>query len=406
LYVELLTTGSELLRGDIPDTNAAHIAQELFCLGYEVRRKGAVPDDLELIATALREAAQRSGAMVVTGGLGPTADDLTAEAAAKAAGVPLEEHPGVVAAIRERFQRIGREMPPNNLRQAMVPRGSHVVISPVGTAPAFAVEIGGCRAWFTAGVPREMRYLLAKEIIPDLLERRPPGAVVRRRYLRCYGLPESRLDHMVRGAFEGIQDLEIGFKTEWPENVLLLFARGVSAAEAEARLSEAEARARSRIGQAIVAADGETWVERLSERLLSRGEQVALAEAGSDGYGARLFSDSPAGAKVLAGGVAAPTAAARVSLLGLSPEEAEGVAEPLARAMAEAARRRLGAAYGLGVASSHTAGERGGEGAIAVALASSGGVESQSSSLPCDREQLRRRAVFEALALLEKRLST
>lgn len=412
MNVEIVTVGSELNRGDIPDTNSSHIAQRLFSLGYDVRRRVSVPDELPLIVEALQQAAGRSDVMVVTGGLGPTADDLTAEAAALAAGVALEERPEVLEAVEAFFRKLGREMSPNNRRQALVPRGATVIVSPVGTAPCFGVDIGSCRAWFTAGVPREMKFLLEKFLIPDLLERRPPGTHMRSRLLRCFNLPESRLDQLVKGIFAGIPGLDVGFKTEWPENVLLLFCKAATAEEAEANLREAERRALEKIGRYVVAVDNEQTAHRLAQRLYERRETVALVEGCSGGYLAKLLTDHPSGERCVGSALVASPRAMEALLMSASPrdlestmEEGEGwlCSEEAAQRLAQTARDSVNTTYGVGISPFSGPAEgtaRGESGTVWVGLAGPSGVSAREVKIAGDRDQVRRRAAFEAIAWL------
>ncbi|HET9452006.1 MAG TPA: competence/damage-inducible protein A, partial [Aggregicoccus sp.] len=194
MRVELVCTGDELVTGLIADTNSPYFEARLFDLGVKVQRVTLVGDVREDITRALQESAARSDAVLVCGGLGPTADDFTAECAAQAAGVPLVEDARALAAIRERFARRGVAFTANNARPARVPEGSEVVLNPVGTAPMFVLGLGACRLYFVPGVPGEYRALVDAEVLPRLraqLEAQPQRTHRAFRLLRTVGLPES-----------------------------------------------------------------------------------------------------------------------------------------------------------------------------------------------------------------------
>ncbi len=402
MFAEILTVGSELTRGDIADTNAAFLAQELFARGYEICRTVSVPDETGLIVQAFREAAAQSDVVIVTGGLGPTADDLTAACAAEAMGVGLVENQEALAAIEGYFQKLGREMSPNNRKQAQVPEGARVVVSPVGTAPAFSFEIGKCLFWCTAGVPREMKYLFSKVIVPDLAERRPAGTFVRARSLRCFWLAESRLDQMVRGLFADLPTLEVGFKTEWPENVLLLFARGASEQEAESVLLEAERRAREVLGDLVVAQDSESFVGNVMSRL--EEETIAVVEVGSEGYVTRLVAESRQEG-LLCSWVCRSEESARCMLAGAQVESF--LQEESVRELARTARKVSGATYGLAVGglAEPVVKERGSLWNFYVAMVGEGVEECRLLQVSGDLEQRRRRAAFDLFSLVDDSLT-
>src|SRR5262245_28632222 len=232
MRIEVLCTGDELLNGTITDTNSPWFMNRLFALGELVTRTTVVGDDRQELVSSMREVSARADAVLVSGGLGPTADDLTAECAAEAAGVPLVEDARAMQALRERFARRGAELTPNNARQARVPRGAEVVLNPVGSAPMFILRIGSCTLFFVPGVPREYQALVEKEVLARLgaLLARAGDRMVRKvRVLKTVRIWESHLDATVVPIAAKHPLVRVGYRTHAPENHLKLLASGSTA---------------------------------------------------------------------------------------------------------------------------------------------------------------------------------
>ena len=217
LHVELLATGDELLTGQILDTNSVWLMDRLWDLGVMARRKTLVADDREDLASALRETTSRSDLVVMSGGLGPTEDDLTAEVVAAAMGVPLEVHEPSLEAIRERFRKLGREMTPNNAKQARFPRGAHVVPNRFGTAPGFLVRLGRGELVALPGVPVEYRGLSEEFVLPRIAAR--VGTTPAFRLVKLFAVPESHADQAMRPVMDdpANQGVRFGYRAHWPE---------------------------------------------------------------------------------------------------------------------------------------------------------------------------------------------
>lgn len=393
--VEILTIGDELLRGDIVDTNAAWLGERLFEAGLPVGEVRTVGDALEPLVATLRALGERADVAVASGGLGPTEDDRTMEAAARAAGVGRALHEPSLGAMRERFARIDFEMTPNNVEQARIPVGSEALPNAAGTAPGFAMAIGRCRAFFLPGVPREMEAMFAREVAPRL------AGLGRRRFvrtLRVFRMGESHVDHRLRGI--ETPGVSLHFQTRFPENLVKLVS------DDEAALARAEAAVRERLGGVVYGADDETLPARAGAALAARGATVAVAESCTGGIVGALLTDVPGASAWFRGGVVAYANDVKTRVLGVREETLArdgAVSRACVVEMAEGARRLAGATFGVGV--SGVAGPTGGTpdkpvGTVHVAVAGPEETFARKLSWPGTREMVRKLAAHAALALL------
>ena len=246
----MIATGDELLNGVIVDSNSPWLMERLAARGLPVARKVMVRDDRSAIVGALRTASQESELVIVSGGLGPTADDLTAECAAEAAGQSLALHQPTLDALTARMLKRGLTVSENNRRQAMVPLGAQVIANRFGTAPMFEMAIGRGRFFFLPGVPRELMGLCEEELFPRLAGLAADAPLRRVRYLRCYGIAESMLDQRLGDLPKSFPALTLSYRTTLPENHVGLTVTGRNAAEVDEQLQAATAQARERIGAA------------------------------------------------------------------------------------------------------------------------------------------------------------
>ncbi|HEY8431265.1 MAG TPA: competence/damage-inducible protein A [Sandaracinaceae bacterium] len=336
----VLSIGTELTRGELTDTNAAWLSEQLTALGCDVGEKATVPDDVEAIREALVRLSARHRVLVATGGLGPTTDDLTAEAAARAAGVPLVRHEPSLEAIKRRFAAAGREMSASNAKQADLPEGALAIENPVGTAPGFALTLGGCRCFFLPGVPHEMKRLFADSVQPAI------GPTVERRThqvrLRTFGLPESVVGERLAGIEEAHEGVTLGYRATFPEIEVKVLARAASAAEAEEIALRVAHEVRERLGEAVYGEGEDTYPAYVGRVLRDRGLTLALAESCTGGMVGSLITDVPGSSDYLLLDAVTYSNAAKTSVLGVSSEilRAYGaVSAECATAMAEGARR-------------------------------------------------------------------
>lgn len=374
-------------------------------LGYLVQRHTTVGDDLDQVAEALRASSERAELVISSGGLGPTEDDLTFAALGRALGRELVLHEPTLEAIRERFARFGREMTPNNVRQAMVPEGSVVLENKAGTAPCVHATLGRAALYLLPGVPREVRYLMSKVLSPRL-DRGAP--LVHRRTVKVVGLGESRLEHSVREVVERYRDrVRFGYRALGVENHIKL---AVSGPEPVARLDEVEGALRARLGDAVFGVDQAELIDVLHQKLLASGRTLVTAESCTGGLVGKLLTDQPGASAYFVGGVVAYANRAKTELLGVPTAliEAEGaVSEAVARAMAEGARARFAA--DLALSATGVAGPDGGTeakpvGTVFVALAAGEGTEVLRLQLPGDRASIRHNTALSILDLLRRRL--
>jgi nicotinamide-nucleotide amidase len=406
---EIINTGTEILLGHVQDAHLAFVARRLAPLGVRISRLTTVPDGPD-IAEALREAIGRCDLVFVTGGLGPTSDDLTRELTAELLGLPLEPASGVEQAIRERFALRGLEMAERNRRQAMVPRGATVLPNPNGTAPGLhlpPVARDGRSTphiFLLPGPPRELCPMIDGPVLEILRSIVPDARPRSERVHSVAGLGESLVEDRVGAALGAIEGLEIGYCARPGEvDVRLIGERHV--------LERAEAALRGALGDHLYGGSGESIEEVTLTLLVGRGCTLALAESCTGGRLADRFTDVPGASAALLACYVTYANSAKIAALGVPSAllaEHGAVSEPAARAMAEGALLRAGSDYAL--ASTGIAGPNGGTsdkpvGTVFVALAEAGRpTDVLREFFPGEREQFKRRVAQCAFDLLRRRL--
>jgi nicotinamide-nucleotide amidase len=415
--LEIVTVGDELLLGFTIDTNAAYLARALAAEGVEVAQRATVGDDAGAIAAAVQAALERSGAVITTGGLGPTADDLTKPAIAALFGRGMHLDEPHAEWMRERWRRrFGREMPEANLQQATVPDGCRLLRNNHGSAPGIFLEDDRGR-WVAMlpGVPREMRGMCDDTIVPMVRERaREAGeapVVIASRTLRTTGIPESLLASRVSGIASQFADVSTAYLPGADGVDLRLTVRGLHAGEAARRLAMSEAGLREELAEAVYGVDADDLAHLVVGMLRDRSLTLAVAESCTGGLlGARVTA-IPGSSDVFLGGVIAYADAVKVGMLGVDPAAIalEGaVSEPVARRMAHGARERTGAHIGVGITG--VAGPGGGTeakpvGTVWLAVDFGAHVESVRLALWGNREEIRHRATQSALDIIRRRLA-
>jgi nicotinamide-nucleotide amidase len=407
--VEFIVTGDEVMRGTIADTNTQFTSQRLYPLGLTLRRTTVVGDRGDDIRRALLETSVRADFCIVSGGLGPTSDDLTAACAAQAAGVPMRRHEPWIEHLHRRWAKIrpNERIPANNLRQADVPETAEVLGNPDGSAPAFALRIDRCLFFFLPGVPREYHRLVQELVIPRLLAA-TGAAVLRSRILQCYGVTESRLDELVAPIREAHPEVRFGFRTKFPENHLSLSAVAPDAPTAESNLARVETACREVLGGYVYGQDGVTFAQAVGEELAARGDTICCAESCSGGLLSQLLTEVPGSSRWSRGGFVTYADDLKQRALGVAAEAIQqhgAVSEPVARAMAEGARFRSGATWSPAITG--IAGPDGGTpekpvGTVWLALAGPGGTRSRAAHYRGDRGQVRLQSAYGALQLLRE----
>ncbi len=411
--IELVTVGTELLLGFTVDTNGAELGRALAAAGVRVVRRTSVGDGAAEVRAAVSEALARTGAVLTTGGLGPTRDDLTKAEVAALFGLPLEFREDLWTTLLERYQRVGRMPTENNRCQAEVPRGATVLVNRWGSAPGLWIEgaLPDGRpglAILLPGVPREMRQLLEHEVLPRLAPR-AAGRVIRSRTLRTSGIPESTLAERIGDVEQVLAPLTLAYLPGTSGVDLRVTAWDFEPAEADRRLDQALELLESRAA-GVYGRDGADLAAVVLERLCARGMTVVTAESCTGGLvGARITSVSGSSAAYL-GGVVAYDNRVKEEQLGVPAGilAAHGaVSEPVAAAMADGARARLGSDWALAVTG--VAGPGGGTpekpvGLVWIAVAGPEGTTARQLRLFGGREEVRLRAADAALALLLSRL--
>jgi nicotinamide-nucleotide amidase len=420
---EILSQGDEVVTGQIADTNAAWLSERLTELGFTVTRHTTVGDRLDDLVRVLREIGDRADVCIGTGGLGPTDDDLTAEAVARAFEAPLALDEVALEQIEERFRSFGRPMAPVNRKQALLPAGSARIDNRWGTAPGFAVRGGRCDFSFLPGVPREMTRMFGEGVAPRLQTTFSlrPG---RRVSLRTIGVGESDLQQ-VMGDWSR-PGVTVGYRTTMPENHVKLWfdAESFPTGAGDDALVETVAEVFGRIGRWVftiegcprppapgVDVGGGTLAAVVGRRLLASGATLAVAESCTGGRIAAACTAIPGASEWLHEALVTYANAAKVRLLDVSEADlaAHGaVSEPVARAMAEGVRSRAGTTWGVGVTG--IAGPGGGTpdkpvGTVHVAVAGPDGTVHRALRLPGDRDRIQSLAVVSALELLRRSLS-
>ncbi len=412
--VEIVTIGTEILLGQMIDTNSAHIARVLADSGVDVFAKHSVGDNASRLEAMLREVMDRADGAITTGGLGPTVDDLTKDAVAAAVGTTLELHEPSVLAIEARFAALGRSGPiaDNNRRQAILPKGCFVLENPHGTAPGFiALRDDGKFVACMPGVPREMKPMLAERLVPWLAQRYALRDAIFTRTLHTVGIPESDLDSRIEPLFRSLENPKIAMLAHEFKVDVKIMAKARDRAAADALIAPIEAELREKIGVGIFGVDAESLESALLTRLAERGLTLGTAESITGGGIADALVRVPGASAVLRGGIVAYDNAVKTALLGVDEallREHGAVSEEVALAMARGACARIGTDLAIsttGIAGPSGATEGKPVGLVYIAIAAASGEASvRRVTLPGGRDDVRRRSVVLALNMLWRHL--
>ena len=415
MQIEVVTIGDELLLGFTVDTNGAWIARELAQHGITVVRRTSVGDGTNEIAAAVGEALERTGAVITTGGLGPTSDDLTKPSIARLFGRAMHVDEAVVGSLHRRWKALGRtgELPRSNLQQALIPDRAVVLPNAHGTAPGIWLEDAHGR-WVAMlpGVPREMRGLFTDQLLPRMLQRLAGAlTVVRSLTVRTTGIAESALsDRIVEIEGLDLEGLGLAYLPGWEGVDLRLTARGLSGDEADVRLARVAAVLHAAAGDHVYGEGADDLAGAVLAALRAAGRKIAVAESCTGGMlGARLTA-IPGASDVMLGGIIAYHNEVKVSALGVRRETLEShgaVSEETAREMATGVRGALGASVGVGITG--IAGPGGGTpekpvGTVCIAADVDGTVRSFRAMLIGDRHEVRQRSAQSALRLVHRML--
>jgi nicotinamide-nucleotide amidase len=407
---DVLAIGTELLLGQIVDTNGAWLGEHLAEVGIDTCEHRKVGDNLGRMVTNLRELLDRADAVIVCGGLGPTPDDVTREAVAEVMGVELERRDELVEEIRERFGARGREMAANNLRQADVPKGADHIPNPMGTAPGLACEVvvdGAPKVVYAVpGVPSELYRMVTDFVIPDLLERAGEQAVIVSRSLKTWGASESGLAEMIAARVDQQTNPTIAFLARGIEGIYVrMTAKAATREAAESLLDAEDAELRKVLGELVFAVDDETMESAVLRLCEARGWSLGVAESLTGGFIGGRIANVAGASRTFRGSLASYATEVKRDLLGVTAESVVG--EAAAVQMAEGAQRLLGADVTVAVTGVAGPDEMDGQpvGTVWYAVAIPGrSTEVVSARLPGDRDRIRQFSTISALNLLRMRL--
>jgi len=411
LTAAVLTIGTELLRGRIVNTNSAWISQRLTEAGIDVVYQATVGDDLTDILAALQQAVRGASLVIMTGGLGPTKDDLARESLSEFTGRPLEVDPAAVEHLQAFFARRGFSFTGNNVKQASRPEGAELVENVCGTAPGVYLEHDGVAYIAVPGPPSEMREMLERSVLPRLIDRLGESARYRQiRHLHLCDIGESAAAQALADLMDLDANPRVASYASPGEVVLELTARGASEAEALVMLDRTEAAIRERLGAAVYGIGEENMEAALGRALREAGATIATAESCTGGLIASRITDLPGASDYFLEGLVTYSNEAKMALLGV-PEallaEHGAVSEEVARAMAEGCRQKAGSDYAIAVTG--IAGPTGGTaekpvGLVYIAVADRAGAEVVRQTWPGTRSQFKARVSQTALNMARKRV--
>ena len=407
---EVLAIGTELLLGQIVDTNSAWIGEQLAASGIDSFEHRAIGDNQARIVAALKDQLSRADAVLICGGLGPTQDDLTRDAIAELMGVELVRDMTLAENIASMFRVRLRDMPQNNLRQADIPAGGAAIPNPIGTAPGLLCEHEGKVIYAVPGVPYEMQLMVNEHVIPDLLRRSGSASAIVSRSLKTWGTSESGLAEQIAHRLDALDaaggNPTIAFLARGIEGLVVrITAKAGSVEEARALVDAEDKEVRAIIGDMVFGVDDETMESAVLERLRGRGWTLGVAESLTGGLiGARIVN-VPGASDVFRGTIGSYATDVKRSILGVTAESV--VSDQAAREMAEGAQRVLGADVGIAATGVAGPAEQDGVavGTVWFAIAIPGKpTEVVSTRLPGDRERLRQFSTISLLNLLRQRL--
>ena len=405
----VVAIGTELLLGQINDTNSSWMGEQLAAAGIESHLQMKVGDNLARMEDAISVALVDADAVIICGGLGPTHDDLTREAIASLMGTELEHDEAVAQVIRELFERRGRVMAGNNLRQAMVPRGATIIPQTRGTAPGLICPVGEKVLYAVPGVPHEMKDMFERAILPDLLARSGERAVIRSRVLRTWGESESRLNERLDGIIAELDTIgnpTLAFLASgWEGIKVRLTVKAADVRGADAVLDEWDARLRAEIGEIVFGTDDDTMESVVLAMLEQHGWTLGVAESVTGGLMGGRLTNVAGSSRVFRGGVISYASDVKFDVLGVEPGPV--VSEQAAVQMALGARRVLGSDVAIAVTGVAGPDEQDGRpvGTLCIGVAMADGMtRSTTTMLPGVRDQMRQMSVITALDFLRRNL--
>ncbi len=412
MKVEIITIGDELTSGSSQDTNATFIAHQLHTIGIEVVKITTVGDDTEKIVDALRNVQQKVSYVIVTGGLGPTVDDITAKAAAEALRRKLVLNKLALKAIEERFMKYGREMSPNNVKQAYLPSDSTIVPNPIGTACGFYLARSNTLFFFLPGVPGEMKRMVEESVIPIIKKEQPETTIVSSCVLKVFGKSESYCDQVLSDLIKSEKEVAFAFLPHYPEISLKLTMRGKDGKYIEKKLKALERKIKSKkyLGDVIFGKDEETLEGVVGKLLRSKGATISIAESCTGGLITHRLTNVPGSSDYLERSLVVYSDKAKKELLKVPAgilKRHGAVSKEVAESMAKRVKSLSKTTFGLAVTG--IAGPAGGTpekpvGTVFISFSHKRQVITQKCSFYGDREQMKFMTSQYALDVLRKYL--
>jgi nicotinamide-nucleotide amidase len=409
----VLATGNELVTGLVADSNSAFIAAFLTRMGLGVVRLAAVADDLQGLADAILQSAKDASFVVCSGGLGPTRDDRTAQAAAMAAGKKLVPNQKALERIEEIFAAFGRPMTESNRKQALLPEGSIMLENPIGTAPGFCLPINGCLFFFVPGVPSEMERMVDEQVAPILRENLGiAGQVFAVKVFNAFGVTEAALGEAVEGIADEVPGLTVGLKASFPQIQIILYGTGKDAKALERVMEQAEKLVNERAGQWVYSSNNKTLEAVVCELLREKGQTLAMAESCTGGLISHWITGVAGSSDYFLLGAVTYSNQAKAAVLGVNEKtlaEYGAVSMQTAKEMALGAKKVSGADWAI--STTGIAGPDGGRpgkpvGTVCIGIAGPDGAEAFCLNLSFgDRGRNKILFATAALDILRRRLA-
>jgi nicotinamide-nucleotide amidase len=408
MRAEIIGIGTEILLGQITNSNAQWISKQLAEIGVDVLHHQVVGDNVERIGEAFTLALSRADVVIATGGLGPTQDDVTRQGLSEALGLKLERRIEIEDFLRRKFESYGRQMPEINLVQADVPDGARYILPDRGTAPGLICPVGNKVVYVVPGVPAEMREMMEGTILPELAGRAGPSALVSR-VIRSTGIAEARVAELLDDLFVGSTNPTVAYLASSGEVKVRLTAKANTRAEAERLIRPVAEEVMARLGPYAFTSSDEELEQVIGRELRARRRTVACAESLTGGGLATRLTTAPGASDYFVGSAVVYTAEAKRDVLGVKQETLDGpgiVSEEVAFEMAEGARRLFGADVAVSLTGVAGPDPHDGKapGEVRVALSAEDGSAARGFRAPGDREQVRRWAEQAALDLLRRYL--
>ncbi|ABQ24433.1 competence/damage-inducible protein A [Geotalea uraniireducens] len=410
MKIATLSIGDELIFGEVVDTNAAHISERLYSVGFKVQRQLTVGDNEQDIVEAIEMLAVKCDVVVVTGGLGPTVDDITARSAAKITGHELVLNEEALARLQRFSEKLGGNLHPSNEKQALMPANATLIPNPVGTACGFYLTHNGRFLFFLPGVPGEMACMLDETVIPFIVSRVKRRTFLQTKVFKVFGPSEAEVDALMDGVADEAAGVSVAFCVNFPEIQVKLRVEGHEEAVVAELLTRAGDKARQRLNGYVFAEDGETIDTVVASLFRETGFTLSLAESCTGGLVAKRITDIPGSSAYFLEGIVTYSNTAKTQLLDVPQrllDEKGAVSSEVAVAMALGARKLSGSDIALAVTG--IAGPDGGTaekpvGTVYMALAGSNGCQAKRYTFHGDREEIRLITSFMAMDWLRKRL--